>query len=295
MAPDPVLPGVHRSAAGSPLPFPSLVQRLRARGDRRPRRAARHMVDDPANRALPPIPSRRFRPGASTPGPVPTKRKGASSVELSWLNWLYTAVAQVITWIHQGYSTFLAPDSGLNWALTIITLTVLMRLLIFPLFLKQMRSSKKMQELAPKVAGAAQAVQERQAAHEPGGHGALPGGGRQPARRLPADRGAVPDLHLDVHRAAGHGRRPAQVRHDAGARRQRPGGAHLRRPAAGDLLHQRRPTSRSWAPTRSTTKIVLGDLRGDQLADHVPHRPAERDPLDGRRCRTTRWRSSRRS
>ncbi|MGV9535631.1 membrane protein insertase YidC [Streptosporangium sandarakinum] len=72
-------------------------------------------------------------------------------MELSWLNWLYTAVAHVITWIHQGYSSFLSPDSGLTWALTIITLTVLMRLLIFPLFLKQMRSSKKMQELAPKV------------------------------------------------------------------------------------------------------------------------------------------------
>ncbi|MEU4535673.1 membrane protein insertase YidC [Streptosporangium sp. NPDC023825] len=72
-------------------------------------------------------------------------------MELSWLNWLYTAVAHVITWIHQGYSTFIPKDSGLNWALTIITLTVLMRLLIFPLFLKQMRSSKKMQELAPKV------------------------------------------------------------------------------------------------------------------------------------------------
>ncbi|WP_067173753.1 membrane protein insertase YidC [Microtetraspora niveoalba] len=72
-------------------------------------------------------------------------------MELSFLNWLYTAVAWVITQIHAGYSTFLAPDSGLTWALTIITLTVLMRLLIFPLFLKQMRSSRKMQELAPKV------------------------------------------------------------------------------------------------------------------------------------------------
>lgn len=72
-------------------------------------------------------------------------------MELSWLNWLYEAVAQVITWIHQGYSTFIPQDSGLNWALTIITLTVLMRLLIFPLFMKQMRSSRKMQELAPKV------------------------------------------------------------------------------------------------------------------------------------------------
>jgi YidC/Oxa1 family membrane protein insertase len=72
-------------------------------------------------------------------------------VELPFLNWLYTAVAQVITWIHGAYSTFIPSSSGLNWALTIITLTVLMRLLIFPLFMKQMRSSRKMQELAPKV------------------------------------------------------------------------------------------------------------------------------------------------
>lgn len=72
-------------------------------------------------------------------------------MDFAWLNWLYTAIAQVITWIHQAYSTFIDPASGLNWALTIITLTVMMRILIFPLFLKQMRSSKKMQELAPKV------------------------------------------------------------------------------------------------------------------------------------------------
>ena len=72
-------------------------------------------------------------------------------MELPFLNWLYTAVAWVITHIHAGYSTFIPASSGLNWALTIITLTVLMRLLIFPLFMKQMRSSRKMQELAPKV------------------------------------------------------------------------------------------------------------------------------------------------
>ncbi|GGO30351.1 hypothetical protein GCM10010116_60760 [Microbispora rosea subsp. aerata] len=72
-------------------------------------------------------------------------------MELPFLNWLYTAVAWVITQIHAGYGTFIPTDSGLNWALTIITLTVLMRLLIFPLFMKQMRSSRKMQELAPKV------------------------------------------------------------------------------------------------------------------------------------------------
>ncbi|GGL11776.1 hypothetical protein Sme01_41770 [Sphaerisporangium melleum] len=72
-------------------------------------------------------------------------------MELTFLEPLYTAVATVIAWIHSAYSILIPPDNGLNWALTIITLTVLMRLLIFPLFLKQMRSSKKMQELAPKV------------------------------------------------------------------------------------------------------------------------------------------------
>lgn len=73
-------------------------------------------------------------------------------MELSFLNWLYTAVTWAITRIHEAYATIgINPASGLNWALTIITLTVLMRILIFPLFLKQMRSSKKMQELAPKV------------------------------------------------------------------------------------------------------------------------------------------------
>lgn len=53
-------------------------------------------------------------------------------MELSWLSWLYEAVAFVITWIHTGYSTVLNPDSGLTWMLTIVTLTVIMRILIFP-------------------------------------------------------------------------------------------------------------------------------------------------------------------
>ncbi|GII80444.1 hypothetical protein Sru01_54260 [Sphaerisporangium rufum] len=72
-------------------------------------------------------------------------------MELSFLEPLYTAVATVIAWIHYAYTLIIPPDNGLNWALTIITLTVLMRLLIFPLFMKQMRSSRKMQELAPKI------------------------------------------------------------------------------------------------------------------------------------------------
>ena len=64
---------------------------------------------------------------------------------------LYRAVAWVIVQIHTGLSTIVSPDSGWAWGGSIILLTVLMRLLIFPLFVKQIHASRKMQELNPQV------------------------------------------------------------------------------------------------------------------------------------------------
>ncbi|MQA93117.1 MAG: membrane protein insertase YidC [Streptosporangiales bacterium] len=64
---------------------------------------------------------------------------------------LYEAVAWVLIKIHAGLSTFLDPDGGAAWGLSIVLLTVCVRLLIFPLFVKQINSSRKMQELQPKV------------------------------------------------------------------------------------------------------------------------------------------------
>lgn len=64
---------------------------------------------------------------------------------------LYEAVAWVLIKIHAGLSTFLNPDGGAAWGLSIVLLTVCVRLLIFPLFVKQINSSRKMQELQPKV------------------------------------------------------------------------------------------------------------------------------------------------
>jgi YidC/Oxa1 family membrane protein insertase len=64
---------------------------------------------------------------------------------------LYKAVAWVIVQIHHGLSFIFPADSGAAWAGSIILLTVLMRILIFPLFVKQINASRKMQELNPQV------------------------------------------------------------------------------------------------------------------------------------------------
>ena len=67
------------------------------------------------------------------------------------LNPLYVAVAWVMTHIHAGLSLFMPSTSGQAWFLTIILLVVLMRLLLVPLFVKQMHSMRKMAALAPQL------------------------------------------------------------------------------------------------------------------------------------------------
>jgi len=64
---------------------------------------------------------------------------------------LATPVATVLEGIHSALSTFLIPGSGPAWGLSIVLLTVTVRLLLFPLFVKQIKSQRRMQELAPKI------------------------------------------------------------------------------------------------------------------------------------------------
>ncbi|TNY37732.1 membrane protein insertase YidC [Thermomonospora catenispora] len=67
------------------------------------------------------------------------------------LDWLYELVAKLIVLIHSGLSTVVDPDSGWAWGGSIILLTVLLRLLMVPLFIKQIHASRKLQELNPQV------------------------------------------------------------------------------------------------------------------------------------------------
>jgi YidC/Oxa1 family membrane protein insertase len=64
---------------------------------------------------------------------------------------LATPVGVVLRTIHALYASFLDPASGLAWGLSIISLTVVVRLVLFPLFVKQIKSQRRMQQIAPMV------------------------------------------------------------------------------------------------------------------------------------------------
>jgi len=67
-------------------------------------------------------------------------------------DWLYTAISWVLKMWHSLFSTFLPAASGLTWALSIVFLVITVRILLFRLFVKQVRSQRAMQELQPEIA-----------------------------------------------------------------------------------------------------------------------------------------------
>lgn len=65
---------------------------------------------------------------------------------------LASPVGRLLSWIHTGLVALgLDSASGWAWGLSIILLTVTVRLILFPLFVKQIKSQRRMQELAPRV------------------------------------------------------------------------------------------------------------------------------------------------
>lgn len=67
-------------------------------------------------------------------------------------DWLYTAISWVLKTWHSLFSTFLPAASGLTWALSIVFLVITVRILLFRLFVKQVRSQRAMQDLQPEIA-----------------------------------------------------------------------------------------------------------------------------------------------
>ena len=68
---------------------------------------------------------------------------------MSILNPLFEAVAWVISRIHDVLSVPFGAGSGWSWGLSIVLLVCLMRLIMVPLFVKQVRSQRKMQAHMP--------------------------------------------------------------------------------------------------------------------------------------------------
>jgi YidC/Oxa1 family membrane protein insertase len=64
---------------------------------------------------------------------------------------LYYAISFVLIAWHRLLSLVLDPAGGLSWALSIIGLTLVIRAALIPLFVKQIKSSRNMQLIQPKV------------------------------------------------------------------------------------------------------------------------------------------------
>jgi len=64
---------------------------------------------------------------------------------------LHAAISFILMWAYRGWSMVTGPDQGVTWALAIMTLTVIVRTLLIPLFVKQINSARNMQLLQPKL------------------------------------------------------------------------------------------------------------------------------------------------
>ncbi len=64
---------------------------------------------------------------------------------------LYYAISVILVGFHKLFSTFMDAEGGAAWALSIVGLTLVIRTALIPLFVKQIKSSRNMQLIQPKV------------------------------------------------------------------------------------------------------------------------------------------------
>jgi YidC/Oxa1 family membrane protein insertase len=68
---------------------------------------------------------------------------------MSFLNPLYNVVSGVIVFIHKLLAPLFGANSGVTWALSIMGLVVLIRIILIPLFVKQIKSQRALTALQP--------------------------------------------------------------------------------------------------------------------------------------------------
>jgi YidC/Oxa1 family membrane protein insertase len=73
------------------------------------------------------------------------------------LNWIYIAISWILLRWHDLWGAILGATSGLGWVLSIVFLVITVRIILFPVFVKQIKSQRAMQTLQPQV----KALQEK--------------------------------------------------------------------------------------------------------------------------------------
>src|SRR6187200_3158197 len=64
---------------------------------------------------------------------------------------LYYLTYFVLVAFHRLFGGIFGPDTGVAWVLSIVGLTLVIRIALIPLFVKQIKSSRNMQLIQPKV------------------------------------------------------------------------------------------------------------------------------------------------
>ncbi|MEU9285757.1 membrane protein insertase YidC [Streptomyces sp. NPDC048275] len=75
----------------------------------------------------------------------------------SLFSFITTPVSWVIVQFHSVYGAIFGPDTGWAWGLSIVSLVILIRICLIPLFVKQIKSTRAMQTLQPEM----KKIQER--------------------------------------------------------------------------------------------------------------------------------------
>ncbi|WP_433341170.1 membrane protein insertase YidC [Streptomyces sp. CA-253872] len=75
----------------------------------------------------------------------------------SWFSFITTPVSWVIVQFHTLYGWIFGPDTGWAWGLSIVSLVIIIRICLIPLFVKQIKATRAMQTLQPEM----KRIQER--------------------------------------------------------------------------------------------------------------------------------------
>ncbi|MFD3809598.1 membrane protein insertase YidC [Rhodococcus sp. NPDC058639] len=67
------------------------------------------------------------------------------------LDFIYYPVSWILWVWHKAFSFVLAPDSGWTWALSVVFLVFTLRAILYKPFVKQVRTTRQMQELQPQI------------------------------------------------------------------------------------------------------------------------------------------------
>ncbi len=75
----------------------------------------------------------------------------------SFFSFITTPVSWIIVQFHKLYGAIFGPDTGWAWGLSIVSLVILIRICLIPLFVKQIKATRAMQTLQPEM----KKIQER--------------------------------------------------------------------------------------------------------------------------------------